>query len=268
MSLPSAQEILKQAHARAKQKNPSFSLRSLAKKMQVSPAFLSQVFNGKAPVPENRIEDFRRCLNLDQDAVRQLKQSFQLEKLQYTYSTGERKAVKPDFSYETLSEKAYRIFEYWYYPAILDLTTCSNFVADPHWIAKRLGIKVQEVERALRYFFQSGYLEEREGKWVKASRKIRIPTTRSHPLMRQHNKNMARKGVENLLKKTSDEDYKARKMCSISFAASPERVAQAKEVLTQAMYEVADIMAEDADPKELTEIYNLSVMFFPLTEKD
>lgn len=74
-------EILRNAMTRLQAQNPSFSLRGLAQRMGVTPAFLSKVFNGKAPLPFARIKDFVVHLKMDQAAEDALLRTYDSEKV-------------------------------------------------------------------------------------------------------------------------------------------------------------------------------------------
>ena len=72
--------ILKLYFDRKRVSTPAYSLRALARDLKVSPAYVSQVFNGKKPLPESRLAEIIRILDLDDIAVLQLKEALYTEK--------------------------------------------------------------------------------------------------------------------------------------------------------------------------------------------
>ena len=68
-----AHEILKLYFERKKLTNPSYSMRALARDMNVSPAYVSTILSGKKQVAVSRLKDFIKVLDLDDIATLQLK---------------------------------------------------------------------------------------------------------------------------------------------------------------------------------------------------
>ncbi len=134
------------------QKNPAYSLRAFASKLQLSPSALSEILNGKRRVSEQLAQ---KTLNLlgtdprDQSKILQLFKQRHSEILEDSHES----------NYLELKSDQFQIISKWHHFAILSLAETKGFKASPLWIAKRLGIKVVEAENALERLERLGFIE-------------------------------------------------------------------------------------------------------------
>jgi len=269
-SLPKPHELLQKALDRQVRRNPSYSLRALARSLQISPSFLSGVFRGKKPIPEKRVDELARALAMDEAAQGLLKEAIVFGSLTKNQTTldalGElwskksiRSARLARYHEGTIGE--FSALSPWYRLALADLVTCIDFNPDPLWIAGRLGITPAQAEGAMQALRTEGIIKERNGKFLKVASRIRFPTVRSHPAIREYHKSMIEKALRILLGETSDEAFQARLISSVGFAANPKNLPKARRRLQEALYEVAEILAQG----ECTQVYQLNAQMFPLT---
>lgn len=66
-------EILKSFFSNKQMANPRYSLRSLARDLNVNPSVVSRIFTGKQKVTPARLEQFIAILDIDAEAVKELK---------------------------------------------------------------------------------------------------------------------------------------------------------------------------------------------------
>ena len=131
-------------------KNPSYSLRAYAKKLNLSPSALSEILNGKRKISRkmaliiyerlgaNPLETHELNSYFDQ---KKLKEKSEIEKLE-AYSDNQLKFLE-------LSADQFNIIEKWHHFAILSLIETKDFKANIKWISKRLNITETEVKLAL-----------------------------------------------------------------------------------------------------------------------
>jgi uncharacterized protein (TIGR02147 family) len=177
--LTSACEILKIYFERKKLTYPNYSLRALARDLDVSPAYASNILTGKKPLPESRLKDFIKVLDLDDIAVLQLRNAlFPKNKKNTTASGPQLDSGDIDFfsKYKPLDKKKYEILNDWYNIAIMDLTTCVGFASDPAWIAQKINISQLQVEIAIENLKHHNLLCEKDGKLQKVESRLRFPT--------------------------------------------------------------------------------------------
>lgn len=58
-------EILAKQWRKKKRSRPNYSLRALARDLQMDPSFISRIFKGQKPLPTERVEDFVQMLDMD-----------------------------------------------------------------------------------------------------------------------------------------------------------------------------------------------------------
>lgn len=258
-----AAKLLRDFFARKKASQSSFSLRSFAKTMKVSPSFLSAILQGKKPIPLARIEQIAKILDLDLLALSEFKRTLAQQVLnEHNISVDVHGPTVHSASkkYRPAPKIQFSILANWYHVAILDLCTCSHFQKDNDWIAKQLGITNYQVEFALKRLLALGVLAETKHGYKKVTAKIRLAYHESHPDIRKFHAQMIEKAQDELKHKTSPEDFKKREITSITIATNPKNVQRARLKLTETLHEIAEILSEG----ETTELYQINAQLFTL----
>ncbi|MBP9682347.1 MAG: TIGR02147 family protein [Bacteriovorax sp.] len=260
----SPHEILKLYFERKKLTNPSYSLRALARDLNVSPAYVSNVLQGKKALPQKRLKDFIQQLDLDDIGILQLKNALfpdeRIDISSHNHFTPE--GIDFFNRFKPLDKRKYDILNDWFNIAILDLTTCEGFMNDPVWIAKKLKINQLEVEIALENLKRHGLLTEEEGVLKKQESKLRFPTKMSQTVIRNFHKQMIKKAYDELNAKTEDNDFTNRLITGATFALNQENIELLKEKIQQAIYEVSSHATEG----NCQSVYQLNVQFFSLSK--
>lgn len=253
--------ILTTYFERKKLNNPKYSLRALARDLDLSASYVSQVMTGKKTLSESRIKDFVRVLELDDIAVIQLRRSMNLDQ---DYSGKPISGDDLNFlsKYSPLEEKKYHILSDWYNIAIMDLTTTIGFQSDPHWIAKRLGLSVLEVEIALERLLEAKLIMKKDGAYIKSENKMRLPTSRSKQIIRKFHKQMIEKAYQELHHNTSEDDFRARLITGATFAIKKDQIEDIQKHIHEKLYEIGELSAKE----NCDELYQLNIQFFPLTK--
>jgi uncharacterized protein (TIGR02147 family) len=276
-----SQKLLKKFFNAKRRSNPLYSIRALARDLELSASYVSRILKGEKPFPARRFQQISKALGLDDIGQRLLAQAVLEEKastqaqrmgsaaLRSSQSLGtptgkiSRASKKPNFvEYEDLPHVARSLLESPCALALLDLVTCRDFQANESWIAQRLGSTSAQVRVALKLLFDLDLLNESNGTWVKKSKKMRLPTPASNRWVREYHKNSMKRAIDELEKKFSNADFEKRSIASISFAANMNNFNRAKQRLIEAMYEVAEILAEG----DCGEVFQLNWQLFPLTQ--
>lgn len=258
-------DILKIYFERKKLTYPQYSLRALARDLDVSPAYASAILSGKKPLPETRLKDFIKALDLDDIAALQLKHAiFPEDKKAASVKDSLLSDTDLDFfnKYKPLDKKKYDILNDWFNIAIMDLTTCQDFVSSPEWIAKKLRISRLQVEIAIENLKFHNLLSEVDGKLQKVELKLRFPTKISQTVIRKFHKQMIKKAYEELDSKTEDHDFEKRLITGTTFALNEEKIKILKDKIQNAIYEVSAMASEGP----CQSVYQMNVQFFPLTK--
>ena len=262
-------EILKSSFERKREKNPRFSLRLFASKLELSPGFLSKVLAGKKPIPMARIDDITALLGMDAYATRRFHQALIREQtisndleenMSIDLAQVHEPVATPSAVYRRVDTQKHSVLEDWYYLAILDLVDCRGFKAEPAWIAERLGLKEAVAEKAWTRLQNLGCVACENGQWRKVAEKILFPASRTDLLIQKHHLTMLAKAGENL-KKTAHEDFLRRLFLGATVSTNEKSFAKAKKYLEEALCKAGDILAEG----EADRVYYLAFQLFPLT---
>lgn len=258
-------ELLQKFFLAKKRKNPSFSLRAVAKKMEVSASYFSEILSGKKRLPLSRVSQVAKTLGMDSVAQDQLTVLLQRELLKLAPGESSSKVLprKAIQSFDPVpEEKDFSILEKWYHVALLDLVASPQFQTDPQWISQILGITQTAAENSFKTLVRLKYLKEERGQWIKTQKKIRLPTTKSHEAVRNFHKQMIEKALEELEFNISEEAFGRRLISGITITADPMKVDQAKQILAEALHEAAEVLMDG----DCTEVYQLNLQVFPLTK--
>lgn len=259
-------QILEQAFARAKKQNPAFSLRALAKKLELSPGFVSKVLSGKIDLPFQRVNDFVAALRMDKVSENRLLRTMTDAKTERLSGLAAANSKVDDVmqGYVEVGERQFVWLSKWFYIPVLDLSTHEDFEDRTEWVASRLSISKTEAQNALELLKQQGYLiQDEAGRWRKRDKHLRFPTKESREPIRKYHELLLKKAIEHLRQFHMPEDFDRRLMTGIWIAANPEQMQKAQAKLHEAMYEIASILSQG----ECSDIYYLSSQLFPVTKK-
>lgn len=238
------------------QRNPSYSLRAFANKIQISPSALSEILNGKRRVSRQLAEKALGLMGADpqeQNKILKLFSSKQPSILENGH--------KEDSGYLELKADQFQVISKWYHFAILSLAETKDFKANPLWIAKRLGIKLIEAEQALDRLERMGFI-----KWSKSQKKIellqhQLSTTDdiANAAVRQsHFEDL--KLAETVLQNVAVE---ARDFSSITISIDKEKLPLAKKMIRQFQDQLCAVLETD----KRTDVYKFNFQVLPLTKE-
>ncbi len=267
MARPKSFELLKQ-HWKSKQKNnPRLSLRFLARKLELSPSYLSKIFSGKKALPLARARALAEVLNFDPVALRALERAIVREQSpdQETRENFDLEFASspmqdlPSAGFETAESQT--ALEEWYYLPILDLVTCHGF--EPSWISEQLGLKEDVATRAWKRLQELGWVKEKAGTWYKITERIRFPAPRIDEKIQRHHTKMLQKAADELAHRKSPDDFKRRLILGASVATNEASYRKAEKFLEEALFKTAEILSTGRADR----VYYCSVQLFPLSRK-
>lgn len=237
---------LKERQAR----NPSFSMRSFAKWLGLSPAQLSQVISGKRKVTPKVLRTVSDRLGLSP-----------IERIAFmnkTLSIDEGGTLPAHASLQ-LSEDQFRLISDWYHIAILSLIKTPGAKADPRWIGRRLGISVTQAQEALLRLTRLELIEtspqlKRTGQPLRLSSEFRSDAIRTY-----HKQNL---GLA--IEKLDLVPNALREVQAITMAIDPAKIPRAKKLIDDFLLQLEGLL----ESGKTSEVYTLSVQLFPLTQGD
>lgn len=257
-------KILKKYFQLKQKHNPRFSLRSLAKKLGVSPTHVSHILAGKKLVGDKLLSSLLKNFFIDDFAKNEFLRALALDRI----------ALSPLRSVlESLNTRSLKNFtpyivekdsvlQKWYYVALLDLMTCDHFKMDISWIAKQLGVTQSEAVEAVHVLTSAQLIEEKEGLFVKSEKYLRVTHSMSTQTIRQFHTQMIEQALHHLNHHTTPRDVKNRLISGITVAVNPKNLQRAIDHIDKALHETVDILTEGP----CTEVYQLNNQLFPLTK--
>ncbi len=259
--------ILKKFFNLKQKKNPSYSMRSLARDLKLTPAFISRLLSGKQDIPVQRLDEFAKILQIDALSLKELKIAIakkQLKELGLSERDfdGFKKTSALSYDDKPQTTKEISVLSPWYNIAIMEMATCENFKNDSAVIAKKLGIQKDQAQKSLEYLISNEYLQEENGTLKKTNKKIRLATTTSAQIVRSYHKSMIELAVKDMQQNTDSESFGKRLITSTSIAVNSAQIPLAKEKLAEAQLEIAEILTSGP----CDEVYDLTLLLFPLTK--
>ncbi|MES2768244.1 MAG: DUF4423 domain-containing protein [Bdellovibrionota bacterium] len=227
-------------------------MRAFARQLDVSPAILSLVLNGKKSVTLNLIEKTGLKLDLSLQDIG----DHQLDLIR------EKSGLSVNHkSYDQISEDRFNLIQDWYHYAILNLMRTKNFVPSAKWISKRLSIPLMEVQSAIERLQRVNLLKISKNKWEDLSNKFttHVNDERTSEARKRNQIQFLEKSVSSIKNIKLEE----RDNSGLTLAIKTKDINKMKKLISRfrkQFHEQFDTI-KDGD-----EVYQLSVALFPLTD--
>lgn len=248
-------ESLKKEFELRRAKNPSYSLRAYARSLRLAPATLSQILCGKRSVPWQRAANIAENIFINETDKRNFWQSLIQEK-----ASGLRMANYDFSSEKQLDSRTYfSIISEWEYYAVLSLMETVNFEPSARWIAKRLEISPERAREVWKRLMEAGLIaKDCENKFKPHYKTLAT----SEDIESQALKVSHLNELELAKKKLLQVDVSLRDYSSHTMAIHPKNLPKAKKMLRQFRRNIAELIEDE----NATEVYQLCIQLFPLTQ--
>lgn len=246
-------------------KNSSYSKTALAKDMGISQSLLSMILGGKRPLTIAQAKKSSILLRLSDHQERTLIEASicasdnssrvraRLEEQERIREANRARSLEFDHFYSIAK---------WFHMPILALVTTKDFKNKPAWIARKLGISIDEAREAVSRLIRLGLLVE-EGKILKlVNQRNELTAKKSEAAIREHHVQMMKRAEETMFANTDDASWMVREISSLSLAIDPDKVPEAKALVKKFKEELTRLMTEG----EIRKVYQLNVQLFPLTK--
>lgn len=245
-SLPS---ILFQYLAEKKKKNSRYSLRALAKSIEISPSQLSGIINKKKKISPSQALKIIQKLNLSEQDSMELLADVHPEL---------KNALNRKMELHQLTTDEFSLISNWIHFAILSLSYFKDNQANSKWIAEKLNIQEDEVEPAFKRLEKLGFLEVRGNGFYQSTKPLTTTTDIPSEAIRSHH----RQNLEQAIKNLELVDVSEREYSSITLPIHFKDLEKAKKMITEFKKKIYKELNCD-DP---TDVYTLSIQMFPLTK--
>lgn len=244
-------ELRREFHARSN-KNPRYSLRAFAKQLNLPVSSLSEILNQKRPIT------YRVGRHLVQRLGGMTEFASEIDSLPRKNQNAD--AAEKKKSFERQDE--FEIIARWWDLAILSLAESKDFRSDLEWIARRLGLKIQQVQQSVDRLIRAGLIEKREGQLH--SKNVQMTFGGGDlPLLavlRSHFENLE------LAEQSLEQDHPSlRDFSFINMVVDPKLIPQIRKRIQNFR---RSLCREFEHEGQATEVYRFTTQLFPLTKRE
>jgi uncharacterized protein (TIGR02147 family) len=233
-------------------KNPSYSLRSFAKYLDISHSALTEMLNGKRKITPKSMEKLGLVLGLSIEEI---------VNFQKTIRENQSENLKQKASYQQLTIDQFAIISDWTHYAILELIKIKNFPHTAHHIAKALGITKSESNIAIERLQRIGLLEcNDEGKFFEINNGF--ATNISGNLTSAGSKKLQKQILEQSIQALMTLPIEERNHTSMTMAIDPKLLPEAILRIRKFRRELSEFLETEGNPSE---VYQFSLSLFPIT---
>ena len=257
-------EFLKADLTKRKEKNPGFSLRSMAEKLSVSSSTLIRIFNGKRNISENMLPRFIRFLGL-----RSKEADYFTHSVRFRQARSEQQRMEEynmlvklrSGKVKEIAEARHAFYDEWYVTAIRELLRFYPFKGDFQALSRMLNpsIRVHEARRAVRLLVDLGLVYQTGDSYTVLDNYISTGSVWHGPAVQRFHRATLLKAVEGLQAIPRQErDYSTMTMC-----CSADGYRRVRELLKKTRAELAGI--EETD-RQRNRVYQVNLQVFPLSK--
>jgi uncharacterized protein (TIGR02147 family) len=258
--------FIQQEFERRRRKNSRYSLRSLARDLEIPAPKLCQALRGSRGISSSRALVLARKMNLSSTETELFVSMVESEhgRSQTSKLRAQEKvqALQASLGFDDLSMERFQIIRDWYYFAILELTELKSFKAEPSWIAKRLKISKSEVKNAIQALLDFGLLREDPQKgYVQTHIDLAVGTGLPSRDLREHHSQILQKGDQAL----QEIPVEQRDFSAITMAVDSSQLLEARQWIKEFRRRFCKDLQKKPDKNR---VYCLAIQFFPLDQED
>lgn len=249
--------------------NKNFTVRAWAKQLGFSSyGSFYQVLQGKRPLPKKYVLAISNSLNLAP------KESLYLETLidfnraksmdSKMYYQERLQELAPGEKLSFYEVEAFHCLKNPLNGAIVELTNLQDFVFDAFWIKERLTIKVtiNEIQKSMDMLFELGLLKIDESNKVRPVQKL-LHTKQDvqNEALQEYHRNVLHLAADQI----SQQDVQDREYNATAMGIKKSDLPKIKEEMRDFLKNI--ISKYESSPDEASEIYQMGIQFFALTNK-
>lgn len=257
------QSVLKEFFLQKKEKNNSFSIRSFAKLVDLSPSFMSLLFNGKRELNLQTAEQIANKLSL-----KNVEKKYFLNLVDYQTARTETSKEKALSQLQKLSQKkivpqqmemdVFLKLSNWHYNAILAFLTLPHENKSIRQIARRFKLDNFYIEECLERLKRLNLVECQNGQWKNKNAYLEVKSIPSVAL-RKYQKSILELATKSL---EEQKTFEERDISSVVFTVDATKLPLAQKLIS----EFQDQLVELLDSPSSSEVYQCAIQFFRVTE--
>lgn len=271
--LPHPGKILKPYFEQKKAHRPNYSLRALARDLEMSPAFVSQIFSCQRSLSLAAAENFVRVLKVQRSDATVLRKSVVL----YSKENKDLGKILNEYlsrdpligSFRKYQRKNFQSLQFltnWHQLALMELLTCEGYQTDEPLMARKLKISLSELRSSLSILVKAGLIEKINNRWIKKTKHQDFATDTSHEAVRQYHRTMTNKAIDLLSDpgSTQKEEVRRRRMTGATLAVNPEKLNKALEEIDKFLFKMTSLLGDG----DCSDVYQINLQLFPLTKEN
>lgn len=247
-------ETLK-GHLETKQsENPAYSLRALARDLDLHSSTLSQIIRGKRKLPFKKAKSISKKLELSPKEHTLFMESFHRSKT----SIDNIEIEKLDRRF-LLDESYGKVIAEWEHYAVLDLFDLTGFEVNLESICKKLKISKTRAKEVINNLLQAGLLSVNQfGEYGKAHPDIKTTEDITNQALQKSHLETLDIGKQKL----KDIEVELRDFSATTVALDLEKLPEAKTIIREFRQKMSALLRDG----NKTDIYQLAIQFYPLSE--
>lgn len=257
--------FLKEVLLEKSKKNPSYSLRAMAKQLSLQPSLLSEVFSGKRHLTEENSVMIAEKLGLDdagRDYFRTLVQIGRAKKpqvrevlLNKLRTLHPQREIKHD-----LSVDQFVMISDPHHFALMRLMDLDDFNFSVKSAAAVLGIHTLEAEAALDRLIRLELVEKVDGSFRKTKDNVTVKSPNANDALKKYHKQMLEKTIEALSTQKTSERFTGTEDITLS----ADQIKEAEKIFENCFEK---ILALSKKHKKGAEVYHLGIHMIRLSDR-
>jgi uncharacterized protein (TIGR02147 family) len=233
-------------------RNPRFSLRSFAKQLGIDHSTLSQILRGRRRLSARALEAVGKRMGLREEVLRAYRE--------HSRKKTDAKRLPEKLRSLHFDLDTFQLLSVWHHGAILELIQVQGFKTDSRWIAKTLGIAVEDVNIALQRLLRLGLLVmSGRDRWVDESGDAEFHSAAlTEAASNQMNVEMHELAVEAIQRIPSEHRVHRQMLVALDSRSLPRLKMMADEFMKELRALASECNAKD-------DVYQLEISFSPVT---
>jgi uncharacterized protein (TIGR02147 family) len=260
---PSYRIYLKEITAERIRKNPSFSLRAMAKQLGLSPSSYSDVLQGRRNFSVKTAMRIATKIGLNDAEVEYFCLLVELESSsnmgRKSHLLNRARQLNPHRELESLDLDKFSAIAQWYHLAILTTMTLDNMVFNPQTVSEHLGLPKLEVDLALQRLQRIGLVaQDTSGNYLRKGGDILVTAPDISEAINRYTKEMLQKAADCLNVQKKNE----RILRTENIAIHESQLEEADQLVEEFFTKMARL-TERAPTKNT--VYHLGTQFFKIS---
>ena len=254
--------LLKDEFLSRKAKNSRYSLRSFAKFIDITPSHVSMIFSGKRHLSHEMALKVSKKLKWSKEKRKYFVSLLEFENpksdenKEIAFSSIQ-KLESDHLNFNPMDIDTFEVISAWYYSAILILLPLLKVKASLNIISKRLKLNSMEVENAMKRLERLGLVKSKANYWIGIYDYLKVGHTPSEAIRIYHRQHLSKaaEAIKNQL--PAERDF-----TNMTLTVDVDQIPLAKKKIVEFHNEMTKLL----EGKNPTEVYQLSVQLFRLTE--